>query len=693
MWAWKIVVTLLVDKNMKKVQNQQNLTERKEITANIFCKKSDLNNEADIETWFINKLLSFLSYLPEDIKLKTSLSEFKIGHGSKSSLYKPDYVILVEKFPGLVIDAKHPHENIDNWTSQCSSYCLELNKAYKHNPVEYFLISNGIVTSLHKWDRLKPLITLGFEDFYENNEKFTTLISYIHKKNLMKLSVKKHDTLMDSDFEFNPVPIEEISSLFTKMHDFIWKTEKKKPSAAFEELMKIIFTKMKKDIELYKKLGDSPKPKNKDIVFSTAWIKNQTESENPINDILFKNLIKDLEKEIREKNKKRIFDENDEIKLHRSTIEKIVGDLEHIDFYKMDEDIHGRMFEIFLDSTVRGEELGQYFTPRDIVKLMVSLANIEVRKNSTETVLDACCGSGGFLISAMNDMLEKAKNLVGLTNTELKELNKKIVDYSITGIDAGSEPPIYRIARMNMYLHGDGGSNIYFADSLDKRIGQVGKSNLELEEEIFELRKILIECNKKFDVILSNPPFSMSYSNKHKEQEDILDQYKISTNGKKNSSLLSSVMFLERYSELVSENGRILAIIDESILSGNKYQEIRNSIRKKFIILGIISLPGDAFRLASARVKTSILILRLKKIGEEQIDVFMEKSICLGLTKKTAKRIGIGTYQLEKWKKEDTQRIIDGYKKFREGKGSNFGDFLIFSGSLSSPQVHTLQKI
>ena len=227
MWAWKIVVTLLVDKNMKKVQNQQNLTERKEITANIFCKKSDLNNEADIETWFINKLLSFLSYLPEDIKLKTSLSEFKIGHGSKSSLYKPDYVILAEKFPGLVIDAKHPHENIDNWTSQCSSYCLELNKAYKHNPVEYFLISNGIVTSLHKWDRLKPLITLGFEDFYENNEKFTTLISYIHKKNLMKLSVKKHDTLMDSDFEFNPVPIEEISSLFTKMHDFIWKTEKK----------------------------------------------------------------------------------------------------------------------------------------------------------------------------------------------------------------------------------------------------------------------------------------------------------------------------------------------------------------------------------------------------------------------------------------------------------------------------------
>ena len=156
---------------------------------------------------------------------------------------------------------------------------------------------------------------------------------------------------------------------------------------------------------------------------------------------------------------------------------KVVRDLEHIDFYGMDEDIHGRMFESFLDATVRGPELGQFFTPRDVVKLMVELANIGVSKDKIESVLDACCGSGGFLISAMSDMISKTERIVGLTNRELKHLQKSIRNELLVGIDAGSDPPIYRIARMNMYLHGDGGANIYFADALDKNVGMVGKRN------------------------------------------------------------------------------------------------------------------------------------------------------------------------------------------------------------------------
>jgi type I restriction enzyme M protein len=636
---------------------------------NIFCKKIHLTNEASVETWFVDKLLSHLSYSPEDIKLKTSLKEFKIGSGSKSSLYKPDYVVSIENFPALVIDAKSPQEHIENWTSQCSSYCLELNKEYKHNPVEYFLITNGLETSLYKWDVRKPLINLNFEDFIEDGEKFSSLINYIGKNNLRALSEEKHETLMDSKFEFNPLTVDEISKLFIKIHDDIWKNEIRNPSAAFEELMKIIFIKIKKDEDLYEKFDGTPLPKNKDVVFSTIWIKNQTETDNPINDILFKNLIKDLEKKIREKKKKRIFNIDDNINLNPNTIEKIVEYIEHVDFYKLDEDVHGRIFEILLDSTIRGKALGQYFTPRDIVKLMVGLADIEVNKDKIETVLDACCGSGGFLIYAMNDMLLKSTNLKGLTNIESNEIKKKIVDKSLTGIDGGSEPPIYRIARMNMYLHGDGGSNIFFADSLNKKIGQVGRSTLELDEEIFELKDLLISKKKKFDVILSNPPFSMTYSRDNPEQRQILDQYIISENSK---TLLSSLMFLERYKDLVSENGRIFAIIDESVLSGDRYEKIRNFIREMFIIIGVVSLPGDAFKRASARVKTSILILRLKKDGEEQKDIFMQKSIYLGLSNKTAKRIGIDIKNLEKWKGEETQKIIEEYKKFRKGKNSNF---------------------
>ena len=251
------------------------------------------------------------------------------------------------------------------------------------------------------------------------------------------------------------------------------------------------------------------------------------------------------------------------------------------------------------------------------------------------------------------------------------------------GIDAGSEPPLHRIARMNMYLHGDGGSRIYFADSLDKNMGQVGGSGLELEDELNELRQDLIENKERFDVILSNPPFSLRYSSDHQEQKKILDQYTTFTKTKSNS-LLSSIMFLERYKDLVSlysedengdplsEDGRILAIIDDSILSGSSYKEIRDYIQEVFIIRAVISLPGDAFKRSDSRVKTSVLILRPKKEGEIQPDVFMERAIYLGLTKKTAKRIGISESELVCGKKEESNRIIKSYLDFEKGKKANY---------------------
>jgi type I restriction enzyme M protein len=430
------------------------------------------------------------------------------------------------------------------------------------------------------------------------------------------------------------------------------------------ELLKIVFVKIRKDRELREKIGTRT-PKVKEVVFSVAWIEEQTETASPINDLLFRNLREDLRAEIHDKHKHRIFDDNEEIELSASTIRKVVEDLEHFDFYQMDEDIHGRMFENFLDATVRGPALGQFFTPRDVVKLMVRLADIEVSKSKVESVLDACCGSGGFLIAAMADMLAKSRAIVGLTTKEKRELEQTIRNKALVGIDAGSDPSIYRIARMNMYLHGDGGANIFFADALDKRVGLVGKTNIELEGELKTLRKMLIKEGRKFDVILSNPPFSLSYSQDSREHREILNQYALSGHQK---SLISSVMFLERYKELIADDGRILAVVDESILSGESYTAIRDFIRESFIIVGIISLPGDAFRRADARVKTSILILRLRAEGEEQTDVFMDKTVYLGLTPKTGKRVGIGRKELEAENPKEIEAVVSSFKKFKAGK-------------------------
>lgn len=636
---------------------------------NDFCDLSDLKNEADVENWFVDPLLKKLGYKPKDIKLKKSISELKVGKGSKTVLYKPDYVLMIGGIPTVVIDAKAPSENIEDYEKQCSSYCLEINKLFAYNPVIYYLLSNGIKTSLYKWDSSHPVLSLNFNDFIKGNVNYTKLEDVLSKGSIITISVKLKTDLEESDFKLDKISLPDLNKKFVKLHQDIWKKDKKAPGAAFTELMKIVFVKINKDKELYATLGFPPTPKYKDVVFSTHWISSQTENESPINDPLFKNLVNSLEKDIQDGKKKRIFNKNEQVNLNSETIKKIVKEIEHIDFYGMEEDVHGRMFESFLDATVRGPDIGQFFTTRDVVNLMVKLASITVSKRKIDLVLDACCGSGGFLIAAMIDMTSKVNKFPGLTNIEKERLLDNIKNHSIYGIDGGSDPPIYRIARMNMYLHGDGGSNIYFADSLDKKMGGVGKLDIEEEKQLEELKEIIIDKEYKFDVILSNPPFSMKYSRSDANQTKILDQYDVSVDrkgGKILKSLLSSVMFIERYKDLVTDDGRILAIIDESILSGQSYGHIREYIRDNFIIKGIISLPGDAFRRASARVKTSILILKKKAPGETQSDVFLASTVYLGLEEKIAKRIGIKKI-LPLEKEKENKYISEQYANFEKG--------------------------
>ena len=382
------------------------------MNTNHFCSRSNLSNEASVETWFVDPLLKELGFGPEDINLKTSLSEYKIGKGSKALWYKPDYVVLANRFPTLIIDAKSPNQDINDWIQQCSSYCLEINRSYEHSPVHYFIVTNGLALSLFQWDKGKPIIELSFDDFVAGNMKYKKLSDIINKTSLTKLALAKEKALLDTHFELKAVTQSQIVDLFAHLHRFIWTTENLTPSAGFAELMKIVFVKIKKDRELHERF-EVGKLTVRDVVFSLAWIKSQTEHENPINDPLFKNLVKDLEKEIQTRQKRRIFSLSEDIGLAPSTIDKIVADLEHLDLYATDEDIHGRMFEIFLAATIRGKELGQFFTPRDIVRLMVGLADVRVTKQDVETVIDPCCGSGGFLIMALRDMWDKVDALVG----------------------------------------------------------------------------------------------------------------------------------------------------------------------------------------------------------------------------------------------------------------------------------------
>lgn len=642
---------------------------------NRFCDNSELTNEATVEAAFLIPLIWELGYENKDVSFKESISEIPIGKGSKKVLYRPDFVLKADGIPYVVIDAKSPSENISDWTLQCSSYCLEINKLYDYNPVQYYALTNGMKFQLYQWDKKNCVLELDFSDFCVGNKKYKELEKIIAKSRIVQSSKEMLRKIDEEDFEFGVIDLADLSEVFTTLHQMIWRVEKKSPSAAFSELIKIIFIKIDRDKKIHSQYGKRPKPKYRDMIFSTHWIMSQTENVNPLNDPLFKNLLEELEKEINDKHKKRIFDIGEKINLSPETIIKIVKALEHIDVYAMEEDVNGRLFESFLDATARGKDIGQFFTPREIVSLMVDLADIHISKSYVPKVLDACCGSGGFLIASMAKMMAELENLVGLTNFEKNEISKRIKEESIFGIDAGSEPAMYRIARMNMYLHGDGGSKIYCADSLDKNIGKIGPSSIENDSQLKELRSYLLDEKVKFDVILSNPPFSLQYSREDAEQAEILNQYDMAVDrvgGKIYNKLLSSVMFIERYKDLVSETGQILAIIDDSVLSGDSYSYIRDYIRENFIIKAIISLPGDAFKRSMARVKTSIMILRLKKEEEVQSEVFMYSIKYVGLERKIAKRIGINVSKLNELKNIEKMSVKEEYFNFLSGKKTSY---------------------
>ena len=107
-----------------------------------------------------------------------------------------------------------------------------------------------------------------------------------------------------------------------------------------------------------------------------------------------------------------------------------MGLLEHHDLIQIDEDLNGRLFQTFLSATMRGKQLGQFFTPRTVVDFMCDLADLRLSKDPpyAPLILDACCGTGGFLIEAMAKLTRQLKDgrLSTLTNQEKLKIDKAI---------------------------------------------------------------------------------------------------------------------------------------------------------------------------------------------------------------------------------------------------------------------------
>ena len=596
---------------------------------NLFCNDADLSNEADVEALFVEKLLKALDYPDNKILRKDTIDQVVIGKGSKKENYKPDYVLNNSSSePIIVIDAKSPSEKPESYHYQVSGYALSVNQKYSDkNPIRYVAITNGHLFIVWPWDSETPIFFMKFDDFQKQGEKFLEL-----RANLSYLTFKQINITKDV-FPFERPELSLLIRTFNNLHDLIRKKETLSPSDAFYEFAKLMFIKIREDNKIHKLTESGKKPTRADFIFSTHWIDSQIQVEpNPIDAILFRQVQAELEKKIEQKKKKRIFEKGERLELKATTIYEIVKTLQNFDLYGIDEDLNGRMFETFLNATVRGKDLGQFFTPRGIVHYMVQCAPIKLLisadqslSKDTTYILDGCCGSGGFLIDAMAELTKKLSGITNLTDKQRLNCLDEIQKTHLFGIDDNNK--ISRISRLNMYLHGDGGSKIFKANSLNKNLPLDPGMSDEEREGVVELKKYLDEDNLKFDVVLTNPPFSINYKKSDKDDKIILEQYDLAKNqktGELATSQRSNVLFIERYKDLIKpEKGELLTIIDDTVLNGDKAQRYRDFLFENFIIIQIVSLPFNAFFRADANIKTSMLHLRRRTPREKQGSIFM----------------------------------------------------------------------
>ncbi len=423
------------------------------------------------------------------------------------------------------------------------------------------------------------------------------------------------DVIKQQFFDLEQVSESDLTSRFKKAHQSLWAGGELNPSDAFDELDKLIFCKIwderkpRKNGQPYDfQIFDIEKPKN-------ATQKDIDAIEQQITIELAKRIFA-LYEEGRSRDKE-VFKDN--IRLTPQRIRTVVSYLQGVNLSKTDLDSKGKAFETFMGSYFRGD-FGQYFTPRNIVKFIVDVLPI----NNDSKVLDTSCGSGGFLLYALDKVRQQAGIYYNEGTIEHYNHWHDFASKNLFGIEINEQ--IARTAKMNMIIHDDGHTNVISSDGLlrDDVIRE------RTENKGFEY--------ETFDVIITNPPFGSTIKQTEKAY---LHQYSFGNKDvdwldtknsavKERDSQSTEVLFIEQDYNFLKEGGYMAIVIPDGILTNSSLQYVRDNIGEWFRIVAVVSMPQDAFKANGAGVKSSVLFL--KKWTKEQCGKI--KGIKLSLQKR-----------------------------------------------------------
>lgn len=550
-----------------------------------------------------------------------------VHQNKRRNFDNPEEKVQAESFLSLVIDYKYPPERIRQFVSvQMGSetkeadiivyddaLCLKPHivvecKRQDVSELEYQRACDQCFSYAVAEGAKYVWTTSGLKDaYYEvptDKPKARITVPDIPQFGVKKLAVYKYayggGTTAEGQ-KLKPIEVvaqDELTARFKQAHQALWGGGELNPSEAFDELDKLIFC----------KIWDERKPRKKGEPYAFQVFAHDTDEQTNA-DLLER--VRALYEEGRKKDPE-VF--KDDIRLRANKVRAVVGYLQDINLSETDLDSKGRAFETFMGSFFRGD-FGQYFTPRPIVKFIVDVLPI----TSESRVLDTSCGSGGFLLHALDKVRLEADSYYPDEIATPSEGRKEgarhhrhwhdFAEKNLFGIEINEQ--IARTAKMNMIIHDDGHTNVVAADGLlppDELAKKTGNKEFKVNS---------------FDFIITNPPFGSSV---RQTEQAYFHQYRLAN---KNADWLNpkskvaqrpaqdtEILFIEQCHSYLRPGGYLAMVIPDGILTNSSLQYVRDQIESLYRIVAVVSMPQTAFAATGAGVKSSVLFLR--KHSEQQ---------------------------------------------------------------------------
>jgi len=320
-----------------------------------------------------------------------------------------------------------------------------------------------------------------------------------------------------------------------------------------------------------------------------------------------------------------VLDATDRVELTDRALAFIVGQIGRYNLLGTDADAKGLAYESITSTTLKRER-GQFFTPRNVIDMMVRMMD----PKPGQRVLDPACGSGGFLVVALNHvrrgLLAKiTEHPADPVPRELKRIEMELRAYAsecLFGVDVDGD--LRKAARMNMVMNNDGHGHIASFNSLE--FGVAGTEDSADRKKFSEDTK---DGLGTFDLVFTNPPFGAkipvddpkvlaTYELGHQWRRDGTGEWVRGTLQKK---VPPEVLFIECcYRFLKPGTGRMALVLPDGILGnpGEQMEGVRAWMLREMELLASVDLPAETF-LPQVSVQASCVFLRRRHESEKQL--------------------------------------------------------------------------